>query len=81
MSEIALVSSRKSKLETAARNGDRQAEHALALAIPPTVFYLLFKLVLHSLVSSTGYLVESVLPTTFRLLLSNTSPSSLTLIP
>lgn len=38
MSEIALVSSRKSKLETAARNGDRQAEHALALANSPNRF-------------------------------------------
>jgi putative hemolysin len=38
MSEIALVSARKSKLETAARNGDRQAEHALALANSPNRF-------------------------------------------
>ncbi|MFN8344500.1 MAG: hemolysin family protein [Spirosomataceae bacterium] len=38
MSEIALVSSRKSKLETAARNGDRQAEHALDLANSPNRF-------------------------------------------
>ena len=38
MSEIALVSSRKSKLETAARNGDRKAEHALRLANAPNRF-------------------------------------------
>ena len=38
MSEIALVSSRKSKLETAARNGDRQAQHALELANSPNRF-------------------------------------------
>ena len=38
MSEIALVSSRKSKLETAARNGDRKAEHALELANSPNRF-------------------------------------------
>jgi len=38
MSEIALVSSRKSKLETAARNGDRKAEHALQLANSPNRF-------------------------------------------
>ncbi len=38
MSEIALVSSRKSKLETAARNGDRQAKHALELANSPNRF-------------------------------------------
>ncbi|MCU0340627.1 MAG: hemolysin family protein [Spirosomaceae bacterium] len=38
MSEIALVSSRKSKLETAARNGDRQAQHALELSNSPNRF-------------------------------------------
>ncbi len=38
MSEIALVSSRKSKLETAARSGDRQAQHALELANSPNRF-------------------------------------------
>ena len=36
MSEIALVSARKSKLETAARNGDRQAQAALDLSSTPT---------------------------------------------
>jgi putative hemolysin len=38
MSEIALVSSRKSKLDAAARNGDRQAQHALQLANSPNRF-------------------------------------------
>ncbi len=38
MSEMALVSSRKSKLETAARNGDRKAHHALQLANSPNRF-------------------------------------------
>ena len=36
MSEIALVSARKSKLEAAARNGDRQAQAALDLSSTPT---------------------------------------------
>jgi putative hemolysin len=38
MSEIALISSRKSKLEAAARNGDRKAAHALELANSPNRF-------------------------------------------
>lgn len=38
MSEIALVSSRKSRLETAARSGDRQAQQALDLAMSPNRF-------------------------------------------
>jgi putative hemolysin len=38
MSEIALVSSRKAKLETAARNGDRRAQAALDLANSPNRF-------------------------------------------
>lgn len=38
MSEIALVSSRKSKLETAAKNGDRQAQVALDLSNSPNRF-------------------------------------------
>jgi putative hemolysin len=38
MSEIALVSSRKSKLETAAKNGDRQAQTALDLFNSPNRF-------------------------------------------
>jgi len=38
MSEIALVSSRKSKLETAAKNGDRRAQVALDLASSPNRF-------------------------------------------
>jgi putative hemolysin len=38
MSEIALVSSRKSRLEIAAKNGDRRAEAALALANSPNRF-------------------------------------------
>lgn len=38
MSEIALVSSRKSKLEIAARNGDRRAQDALNLANSPNRF-------------------------------------------
>ena len=38
MSEIALVSSRKSRLETAARNGDRRAQVALDLANSPNRF-------------------------------------------
>ncbi len=38
MSEIALVSSRKSKLETAAKNGDRSAQTALDLANSPNRF-------------------------------------------
>jgi putative hemolysin len=38
MSEIALVSSRKSKLETASRSGDRKAAHALELANSPNRF-------------------------------------------
>jgi putative hemolysin len=38
MSEIALVSSRRSKLETAAKNGDRRAQTALDLANAPTRF-------------------------------------------
>ncbi len=38
MSEIALVSSRKSKLETAARNGDRRAQVALDLSNSPNRF-------------------------------------------
>ncbi len=38
MSEIALVSSRKSKLEAAARNGDRKAERVLELANHPNRF-------------------------------------------
>ncbi len=38
MSEIALVSSRKSKLETAAKNGDRKAQAALDLANAPNRF-------------------------------------------
>ncbi|GAB3015121.1 hemolysin family protein [Spirosoma pulveris] len=38
MSEIALVSSRRSKLETAAKNGDRQAQVALDLSNSPNRF-------------------------------------------
>ena len=38
MSEIALVSSRKSRLETAAKNGDRRAQVALDLANSPNRF-------------------------------------------
>ncbi len=38
MSEIALVSSRKSKLETAAKNGDRRAQVALDLSNSPNRF-------------------------------------------
>jgi putative hemolysin len=38
MSEIALVSSRRSKLETAAKNGDRRAQVALDLANSPNRF-------------------------------------------
>lgn len=38
MSEIALVSSRKSKLETAAKNGDRRAQTALDLSNSPNRF-------------------------------------------
>ncbi len=38
MSEIALVSSRKSKLETAAKNGDRKAQAALDLSNAPNRF-------------------------------------------
>ncbi|WP_093823431.1 hemolysin family protein [Spirosoma endophyticum] len=38
MSEIALVSSRKSKLESAAKNGDRQAQAALDLSNSPNRF-------------------------------------------
>ncbi|OIN59141.1 hemolysin [Arsenicibacter rosenii] len=38
MSEIALVSSRRSKLETAAKNGDRRAQVALDLANAPNRF-------------------------------------------
>ncbi|WP_128543697.1 hemolysin family protein [Larkinella soli] len=38
MSEIALVSSRKARLETDARNGDRRAEEALKLAESPNRF-------------------------------------------
>lgn len=38
MSEIALVSSRKSRLEIAAKNGDKRAETALALALSPNRF-------------------------------------------
>lgn len=38
MSEIALVSSRKSKLETAAKNGDRRAQVALDLSNAPNRF-------------------------------------------
>ncbi|WP_082111598.1 hemolysin family protein [Spirosoma radiotolerans] len=38
MSEIALVSSRKSKLESAAKNGDRQAQVALDLSNSPNRF-------------------------------------------
>ncbi|CCH55218.1 protein of unknown function DUF21 [Fibrisoma limi BUZ 3] len=38
MSEIALVSSRKSKLESAAKNGDRRAQVALDLANAPNRF-------------------------------------------
>lgn len=38
MSEIALVSSRRSRLEAAAKNGDRRAETALALANSPNRF-------------------------------------------
>ena len=38
MSEIALVSSRKSRLETAARNGDRHAKLALDMALSPNRF-------------------------------------------
>ncbi|GAB3884078.1 hemolysin family protein [Spirosoma agri] len=38
MSEIALVSSRRSKLEAAAKNGDRQAQVALDLANSPNRF-------------------------------------------
>lgn len=38
MSEIALLSSRKSKLETAARSGDSQAKNALALSNNPNRF-------------------------------------------
>lgn len=38
MSEIALVSSRRSKLETAAKNGDRRAQTALDLANSPNRF-------------------------------------------
>ncbi len=38
MSEIALVSSRKSRFEAAAKNGDRQAQNALDLANAPNRF-------------------------------------------
>ncbi|WP_345250339.1 hemolysin family protein [Nibrella saemangeumensis] len=38
MSEIALVSSRKSRLETAAKNGDKKAQSALDLANAPNRF-------------------------------------------
>lgn len=38
MSEIALVSSRKSRLEIAAKNGNKRAETALALALSPNRF-------------------------------------------
>jgi putative hemolysin len=38
MSEIALVSSRKSKLEAQAKNGDHQAQEALQLASSPNRF-------------------------------------------
>ena len=38
MSEIALVSSRRSRLEAAAKSGDQRAETALALANAPNRF-------------------------------------------
>ncbi len=38
MSEIALISSRKTKLEIAAKNGDRKAQSALDLALSPNKF-------------------------------------------
>jgi putative hemolysin len=38
MSEIALISSRKTKLELAAKNGDKKAQAALDLALSPNTF-------------------------------------------
>ena len=47
MSEVALISARKSRLSTDAKQGSKAARMALKLANEPIVFFQPYRLVLH----------------------------------